>query len=802
MNTMRNHTLNLFSITNLPELNFSYRLVATDLQKLPDKEDLYNRQMGKVAQKVASLTSGPAAAVHMDGKLFIAIPANRILQDTKLDIAPFSVKISLLPEVYNVASGKVAGDDLEVVVKFLDFEIRRQLSNNPRLWKLGTAQFFQKRPVQSDQDSTIEIFGGFNYKLLSLEKGQLCIALDITYKYIEKNPLSYNTNEANAQLQLRNLKGRKFLYQNWDNWYTIELVGFGKKIQDHEFISDSVSHKVYDYILSRGGRARFDARPLLRPDDITMFYKYPGRYMEPHPGASSLARMIYQTNDPEVKALHRFSIKDPSKRFETISKIVGSFFQQLSFNGKHVSINRSPVTEKVNQFAIPELLYHGEQVLRIGASDYGVKLRDFGHARKQYLMNNGVITRTGFDQQYIIIPETMDRQLAAAIKKNVEFQVRKLAPGFIDFKIIRYKADASKAVIYQVQDIEKVLKAQNALSGFALFVLPDVKIRNKRQITVFHDLLKSKFYPDLKVQCVSGYRLGSYFTAFTSNGEIEYRVPEYQRFKFRSYIQNLVFEYLLMNRKWPFALAENLHYDVYIGIDVHDRYAGFTFFFKNGRQIFFASEQVPKKGKSQRAEKVKAGLIHKVVYEKLKQYIPLYAPDPNAIIIIRDGRSFGEEEKALTSIMTELQKEGIVNAAKLKCGVVDLHKQSIIPLRIAAKTDSHNHLENPAAGTYKLIKDSEGFLFNTGYPFQIPGTAKPLHISLRKGELNFLYIMEDLFHQSMLAFSAPDRSNALPISIKLIDTLLEPLAAAGDQEEEEVEEDNETVDEEMENSMY
>ena len=62
--------------------------------------------------------------------------------------------------------------------------------------------------------------------------------------------------------------------------------------------------------------------------------------------------------------------------------------------------------------------------------------------------------------------------------------------------------------------------------------------------------------------------------------------------------------------------------------------------------------------------------------------------------------------------------------------------------------------------------------------------------------------MEDLFHQSMLAFSAPDRSNALPISIKLIDTLLEPLAAAGDQEEEEADEDNETVDEEMENNMY
>lgn len=805
MNTMRNHTLNLFSVTNLHELDFSYKLVSTDLVKLPKKEDLYNRQMQKVAQKVASLTNGPAAAVHKDGQLFIAIPANRTLKDTKIDIAPFSVNVHLLSDVYKVPAGKVAGDNLEVVLKFLDFEIRRQLSNNSQLWKLGTAQFFQKRPVQSNADSNIEIFGGFNYKLLCLENGQFCIALDITYKYIDKHPLSHYINESNSLAQGGNYKGRKFLYQNWDNWYTAELVGFGKKILDHEFMSDGKTHKVYDYILSRGSNAKFDAKVLLKPGDITMFYKYPGRYMEPHHGASSLARMLYQTNDPEVKQLHTFSIKDPSKRFETISKIIGTFFQGLSFNGKKLFINRAPVSEKVNQFVIPNLLYYGEQVLRIGgASGQGIKLRDFGSERRQYLMNNGVITRSGFDQQYIIVPESMDKHLVAAIKRNIEFQIKKLAPSFVDFKVIRYKTDATKAVVYQVQDIEKVLKAQGALSGFALFVLPDVKIRSKRQITIFHDLLKSKFYPDLKVQCVSGYKISNFFQAFTSTGEIEYRVPEHHKPKFRSYLNNLVFEHLLMNRKWPFALAGNLHYDIYIGIDVHDRYAGFTFFFKNGQQIFFASEQVPKKGKSQRAEKVKAGLIHKVIYEKLKQYIPLYAPDPNSIIIIRDGRSFGEEEKALSSVITELEKEGIVNADNLKPGVVDLHKQSIIPFRIASQTDSFNHLENPAAGTYKLIKGTEGFLFNTGYPFPIPGTAKPLHISLKTGELNFLHIMEDLFHQSMLAFSAPDRSNALPITIKLIDTLLEPLAAASDHEEEEEEDDsdNEMVDDETEDNMY
>ena len=790
---MRNHTLNLYRIANLPNLDFSYKLVETNLGKLSGKEDLYNKQMLKVAQKVSSLISGPAAPIHKDGKLFIAIPADKQITTLKVDIAPLSVSLKPLDEIYHINAGQINNQNKEVVQKFLDFEMRRQLGNNQYLWKLNSGQFFQKRPVQSNEDSSIEIFGGFNYKLVALENGQFYVAVDITYKYIDKQPLCNFINEKNAQtIAGASYKGRKFLYQNGDNWYTTELIGFGKTIKDQDFVVDGQTHTVHDYIISKTARGRLDIQSLLKPEHISIFYKYPGRYMEPHLGASSLAKRLYQTNDPEVKSLHRYSIKDPNKRFETINKIVTTFFLNLTFNGQPLNINKASETEKVNSFPIPALLYNKEKILEIGSQHSGISLSDYGKQRRKFLMDNGVLTQTNFDAQYLIVPDSLDRALVSAIKRNAEAQIKALAPGFIDFKIIRYKTDITKSATYQVQDIEKALKAQNALSGFALFVLPDIAIKQKRQITIFHDCLKSKFYPDLKVQCVSGYKMRGFFQAFTGNGEIEFRVPEHQKPKFRSYLTNLVFEHLLMNRKWPFALAKNLHYDIYIGIDVHDRYAGFTFFFKNGQEIFFASEPVPKKIKSQRAEKLKANLLYKALYDKLKQLIPLHAPNPNGIVIIRDGRSFGEEEKALSTIIAELEKENIITTGTVKYGVVDLHKQSIIPFRLASQTNGYNHLENPLVGTYKLLSGTEGFLFNTGYPFIIPGTAKPLHLSLKTGNVEFVKIMEDIFHQSMLAFSAPDRSNALPITIKLIDTLLEPLTGATEEEEED---ENETDDE-------
>ena len=63
---------------------------------------------------------------------------------------------------------------------------------------------------------------------------------------------------------------------------------------------------------------------------------------------------------------------------------------------------------------------------------------------------------------------------------------------------------------------------------------------------------------------------------------------------------------LLMMNKDFWDLMENPHYDIYIGIDVHDRHAGFTFFLKNGEHIFFFPEPVPLKNRSQSAEKLKA----------------------------------------------------------------------------------------------------------------------------------------------------------------------------------------------------
>ena len=112
---MRNHTLNLYKITNLSDLDFSYKLVEFDLPFIEGKEELYNKQLQKIAQKVSSVTGGPSAILKRGGKMCVAIPADKKLEETKVDVTPFNVSIKMLPDVYHIQSTGVTNDNVDVV---------------------------------------------------------------------------------------------------------------------------------------------------------------------------------------------------------------------------------------------------------------------------------------------------------------------------------------------------------------------------------------------------------------------------------------------------------------------------------------------------------------------------------------------------------------------------------------------------------------------------------------------------------------------------------------------------------------
>jgi hypothetical protein len=793
---MRQHTQNLFKIDNLNSLDFTYRLIEIDLSTDLGDSAIYNTALQKVRMKVASTIGGPAAIVKRQDKHYIAIPSNFKFETAKIKTPPLTVTASQMNEEYKVDLSAPSNETHDIVQKFLDWAIRQQLTDTHGLWSLNTYQFFMKNPLQGFGSQNVDVFGGFKYKLERLQDGNYYVVLDLSYKYLDKYYLPQYINAANKDVVWKNLRGRKCLYQNGDDWYNVEIVGFGKVINEHPVPSEEDPRTVIQYIKARNRNHRFKTDALIDPNHLALLYKYPGRTMEPHHGATSLAKLVYTNSDEEAKSLHKGSIKIPEKKFEYIQSNVDRFFQSLKFNGKPLNVSKTPVTESEKYFPLPNLKFNNGKILSVsgpGNAD-STKLTDFGKERKNLITTNGILSQKGFDSQYLIVPDKMEKELVNAFQKHAESYLKKLTPQFKGFKLITYKAEPNLAATIQVQKLDTRLREVGAIDGYALFILPDFQKQNSRMVSNFHDCLKSKFYPDLKFQCASAHKISSYYQSTVSTNAPrlhEYKIVPALEGKYRSYLFNLVSEYLLVNKKWPYALEANGNFDIYIGIDVHERFAGFTLFYKNGEHIFFDYEKVPKKNAANRSEKLKKELIVKKLLPKLIAHIPKYASNPNGIVIIRDGRSFGEESDALKEIIEKLSEQNLVTP-DVKWAVVDLHKTSAIPFRIGAVNNGYQKLENPRAGSYKLFNDNEGFLFNTGFPFIIPGTAKPLHLVMPAGTADFKLIMQDIFHQSMLAFSAPDRSNSLPITIKLIDSFLEPLALS---DEDEMVEDEELEEE-------
>ncbi|CAN5418296.1 hypothetical protein BH09BAC4_BH09BAC4_21110 [soil metagenome] len=775
---MNKSILNRFKIGNWKTLDFTYKLVEFDLQPIEGEEASFTKQLLAIAQKVASIVHGPSVPIKRSGRYYIAVSGYITeLSTNRIDISPWPVKIALLPDIYRVDNTQYDPDNYSLIQAFLDFSIRNQLNQHSDLWKLNSNTFFSMIPISEEIDPAIDVYQGFAFRLDLMSTGEMFIVLDVTYKYLSKQYVSDIINEIGIVAAEKRLLKHNGLYMNGDDWYQIEMVKFGNGIGEQEFRKDNRSFNVLKYIRDKTKGHRFDTTTRLSATDPSLLYKYPGRTMSPHSGATSLTKLVYRTNELTNRDLHRRSILPPYVRFDAIIDYVRRYFSKLTYNGKALEIASHVYEERLNSFQLPTLQFNNGKQLIIGQGEGQVAMRNFGIERKQCILQQGILNQADFPQQYLLVPATMKSGFLNALLTSFEQEtLKKLAPSFPGFTVIHYPVLPNVANVQQFEAIRKVLDANKVEEGYALLILPGVLRENQYALATLHDCAKRQFFPRLHIQCASVQKMVGYFQPYPDNKQPSLTcfrpVPE-KLARLKSYLFNLALEYLNLNLRFPYALANPVHYDVYIGMDVQGRYVGFTFFYKNGDVIRFKQEAITFPAKSNRVEKVKASQIERILFETLKEQLRLYCPNPNGIVLLRDGRSFNEG-KVLQKVIQKLDTEAnVLDQHTTVWAVIELQKQNATPLRMVTRTDGYERVENPKAGAYWLRNEQEGYLFTTGYPFRIEGTSRPLHAMKVAGNAQFISILEDVFAQTMLAFSAPDLSNSLPITIKLIDTFLQ-----------------------------
>lgn len=776
---MRRHTSTLFRIDNLSKLSFPFKLMQIDLQEIENDPALNNRNMEKVKMKLSSETYGPVAPYYKDGEKYIAVKASSTIKSVDINLAPMVAKATLLPQEYNIDFSSLSGENRELAIRFLEFSIKEHLGNHPKIWRYNSNQYFLRKPIFLEPHSNIDVYSGFSFKIVSLMDGSFYLALDLSYKYTDKKFLHEYLQVQNDEAMRKKLKGKRCLYFGGDSWYQVQIAGFGKPIKEHEFSDkDGKKHTVYEYAINNTRSETFNMKAHLFPDTPALIMNYPGNTTKYLAGASCLAKLLHTTSDDYVNGMHSKTIQSPKDRFYYLKTFVKYNFNGIIFNNVELQINHQPLSENLKIFPLPSLKFKNDVSIKSVAIDdkYERNIEDYGKMRRLNILKNGVLSNTAFTPQYLLIPDSIEFGLSKSIQENFTTEMKRLASNFEDFNLIIYKDLKGTSAYRQFQEIKSALERHSATHGNAIFLLPEEEC-SSRYLENLHDCVKKSLYKNFRFQCASAKNISSFYQSYIDkNQNVKYNLKQETLRTYRSYMSYLLFEYLIVNQKWPFALSKPLNYDIHIGLDVHDHYAGFVFFYRNGEKIVFDFSEVTNKTGTYRNEKISSKVIVDKLLENLKRHIPLYANNPNGIVLVRDGRSFGEETRALKTVMEELSKEGVINREQMKWAVVDIHKSTSIPYRIAKEDSGYYNLTNPISGTYKLFDKNSGFLFTTGYPFKILGTVQPLYISLAEGNICIESIMQDVFNQCMLAFSAPDKGGSLPVVLKLIDTMISPFA--------------------------
>ncbi len=758
------HLLNLFAVENLAELRCTYRLLeVTNLVK----DTQYAENLQRLVFAVSREARHPVSFYARGEKTYLATTAATDSLKKQWRLIPHVALLAPEDKDHELDFGNLRPEQIEFALNVIRYHIRTSLNRVQDLWNDSAASFYLRTPASYSGNSPIDVLEGFSIRLHYLGAGKVVLSLDATAKYVDRRALADRLKDDE---DFARFKHKHFLYRFGHQWYRVQVMALtgstiSQQLFQHE--KDNSSYNVYDYTLQSCRQPHPDCIKTLASDCPAIVYRYPNVSKQFY-GAAALCFKTYKTDDPEVRSLHPFSILDPPRRLERCRDFVRRYLQAVRFvNGTPLLITDQPYSVQGKHFHVPDLLFGGGKILHVqrNGTDKGIPLPELGRKRMQLLRarDGGVLVNGVMHKQYVLVPRSLPRPIAEQFQHEFVHHMEELLSSSYSVTTVLYDDRAAKTLAQQVGAIKQALQTNRIDRGCALLILPPHAHGD------LHNFIKKDLFDVLQFQCVSADSLNRYFRP-TRDG---YTVRDDATRKFASYTRNTAIGMLLVNHRWPFALHAPLNYDIHIGVDVLNGIAGFTYAYNGGRDCVF--RHYP----SKQEEKLSANQMCTVLYQDLKQDMERLGLGPSSIVIHRDGRSYVQEEKGFEAAVNRLKKDGIL-AQSLKIGVVEIHKTSAARLRIF--DDRNGAVQNPKVGAYFLIDGKQGVVCTTGWPFRFPGTVNPLHVCVAFGDLDIEKVLSDIFAFSQLAWSAPDKPSRLPITIKLGDMFLRPIASESDDE--------------------
>lgn len=781
---MKQHVFNLYPVMNQDDLRFSYRYVEVDgeLGAGSNDPDLAAKNLNLLAKKVTFGQELPVAIIRGGEKPLLAVAADRPIKRCEYQLTPHVASLRPQDEIHSTIFSNLDETTRQIALSFLGWELRGHLYGHRDLWRSGPNTFFRKKPVNvDDARRNFDIYGGFSPRFLFVE-GKLHIAVPVIYCYSD----SQWADRAFDDRTIQRLGGRKMLYHFGPQIYPVKFQRrTGKALRVQQFCLDdtNTTTNVYDWTVEKAGQA--PAGRQLDPSSPAIQYRNVGNEEERY-GALSLCKLMLNNDDPRVARSRREHQRNPKQRIESATGVVKTFLAGLSLSGTILKIGSVPRSAQAKHFDYPEIRFGNGRVMRVSKTPLNgsVLLRDVARTRAAMLedKNVGFAVLSELDDQVLIAPRSLNVAVVNDLKSRIEALVSSLIRKPYTLQLVRYNDENKRTLRDQVKAVVSSLNEFDIEGGRGVLVLPACSQPD------LHNYIKKSLRNRVQFQCMSAEKLSSFYPSngnghnhangngFNHNNGHNGHNPVVRPFpenKFRSYLLNMVMGLMIVNRQWPWVLNKPTHYDAYIGLDVLDHTAAFTFFYAGGAVCAMRDQE------SSHKEKLSRELVAKLVYEGLKQDLPDLDEPLRSIVLRRDGRLFESEWLGFLDAINKLIAEGLLPANVL-IGAVEIPKHYSFGIRLAES--AMNGLQNPELGAWERIIATEGIVCTTGMPFNIPGTVEPLMVRVVRGNLNLEWVLEDTFGMSQLCWPVPTACMRLPIDLKLCDEHLRAFAGRADED--------------------
>ena len=802
---MRKET-NVFPINNLGSLSANYRLF--EIVGLRSTGDEYDANIQYITKKLSFSLRHPVIVIHRDGKPYLvvkdeaeaigAIPSEGF-EAKRGEFAYFKD----IEETRYIDFESTDESEKQIILRFLQFDLSGEIRKDDRLWQPRTGDaFFSKEDHSKDGDKVV-IYNGFYARIVELPGGGYGVAVDITKKYLAKRSLRarLSLDEFN---RLKRQK-KKLIYKYGKTWFEIrpdELSPVDISKYKFKRPSDTTSLTLLEDIKQVYNGTMPPHLAKLPDSASVLVYRNRNGDMQSKGAPAAMCYVTFDTEDYEVKKLHRNSIIAPFKRRRLSRMAVKKYFGKLKFGTTPIKFDLEPVTLELDVFKMPDLEFNNDVILgceHTERANIEVKKREIGEHRKRLLTtdNVGVFTNGIFERQYIVIPESIYNSFAneTYFLRDLSAVVDQMHPTDTSWKPIvvpyddRNEQNALEIGFEIINALGKNISMNNR--SYAVVILPSHMQRDKRMHDETAALVVSEALNEYNVMAsiMHTKTLEMCFSHRDVNGEAEYFIKHDRDNKFKRLYERYLFgvalnQVLLNNERWPFILAEPLHADLVIGIDVKEHVAGFTFIDKHSKNILTTWD------KSQNKEKLTKDQVHRILVQHIKTFAEDATEELKNITFHRDGRIFRSEVDGISEAIRHLKGEGLL-AESLEVSIVEIPKSSKISFRIfevqeeydvlATFKDNHK-VKNPSVGTYVIMNSNEGYVCTTGKEFRRNGTSKPLFVKYFEGAMSFEHIMEDIYRLSCLTYTKPDDCARNPITISMTDRRINLMGSKYDEQ--------------------